>query len=206
MTHRRGARRRRRSPSGRERAGRDRRPGGRPRGGGAVPRATRAVRRRGPAAADRRRLPGRPRRGRHRAAARARDARRRGVRAGLGRVARPGPAARRACHPPGARAQGRRPRARSTSSSRSVARPQRDADSDDERRDLAGPGRRGAPARPQRARSLARVADPRQRRQRAYALLARNGFDPEVCRSGRGVAGRARPMTTRATDDVGTSA
>jgi len=33
------------------------------------------------------------------------------------------------------------------------------------------------------ARSLARVADPRQRRQRAYALLARNGFDLEVCRT-----------------------
>lgn len=33
------------------------------------------------------------------------------------------------------------------------------------------------------ARTLARVVDPRQRRQRAYALLARNGFDPEVCRS-----------------------
>ena len=32
------------------------------------------------------------------------------------------------------------------------------------------------------ARSLARVADHGQRRQRAYALLARNGFDPEVCR------------------------
>jgi regulatory protein len=32
------------------------------------------------------------------------------------------------------------------------------------------------------AHSLARVADPRQRRQRAYALLARNGFDPETCR------------------------
>jgi len=32
------------------------------------------------------------------------------------------------------------------------------------------------------ARSLAQVADPRQRRQRAYALLARNGFDPDVCR------------------------
>ena len=32
------------------------------------------------------------------------------------------------------------------------------------------------------ARSLARVADPRQRRQKAYALLARNGFDPEICR------------------------
>ncbi|MFI5258058.1 MAG: regulatory protein RecX [Candidatus Limnocylindrales bacterium] len=29
---------------------------------------------------------------------------------------------------------------------------------------------------------LGRVADPRVRRQRAYALLARNGFDPEVCR------------------------
>ncbi|MGK2851715.1 MAG: regulatory protein RecX [Candidatus Limnocylindrales bacterium] len=30
-------------------------------------------------------------------------------------------------------------------------------------------------------RALARVVDPRQRRQRAYALLARNGFDPEIC-------------------------
>jgi len=33
------------------------------------------------------------------------------------------------------------------------------------------------------ARSLARVTDPRQRRGRAYALLARNGFDPDVCRT-----------------------
>lgn len=32
------------------------------------------------------------------------------------------------------------------------------------------------------ARALARVVDPRKRRQRAYALLARNGFDPETCR------------------------
>ncbi len=31
-------------------------------------------------------------------------------------------------------------------------------------------------------RSLERVVDIRQRRQRAYALLARNGFDSEVCR------------------------
>jgi regulatory protein len=31
-------------------------------------------------------------------------------------------------------------------------------------------------------RGLERVADPRKRRQRAYALLARNGFDPETCR------------------------
>jgi hypothetical protein len=30
--------------------------------------------------------------------------------------------------------------------------------------------------------TLARVADPRERRRRAYALLARNGFDPETCR------------------------
>ncbi len=33
------------------------------------------------------------------------------------------------------------------------------------------------------ARSLARGADPRQRRQRAYALLARHGFAPDVCAS-----------------------
>ena len=33
------------------------------------------------------------------------------------------------------------------------------------------------------ARTLERVADPRARRQRAYALLARNGFDPGVCTS-----------------------
>jgi regulatory protein len=31
------------------------------------------------------------------------------------------------------------------------------------------------------ARALARVPDGRARRQRAYALLARNGFDPETC-------------------------
>jgi regulatory protein len=46
-------------------------------------------------------------------------------------------------------------------------------------------------------RSLARVADPRQRRQRAYALLARNGFDPETCRE---VAGRVAVVTD---DDAG---
>jgi regulatory protein len=31
-------------------------------------------------------------------------------------------------------------------------------------------------------RALARIADPRKRRERAYALLARHGFDPETCR------------------------
>ena len=33
-----------------------------------------------------------------------------------------------------------------------------------------------------RRSSLEREADERRRRQKAYALLARNGFDPEVCR------------------------
>ena len=32
-----------------------------------------------------------------------------------------------------------------------------------------------------RSAALGRVGDPRLRRQRAYALLARNGFDPDVC-------------------------
>lgn len=30
--------------------------------------------------------------------------------------------------------------------------------------------------------ALSREPDPRRRRQRAYALLARNGFDPDICR------------------------
>jgi SOS response regulatory protein OraA/RecX len=33
-----------------------------------------------------------------------------------------------------------------------------------------------------RAAALAREPDPRRRRQKAYGLLARNGFDPDVCR------------------------
>ncbi len=32
-----------------------------------------------------------------------------------------------------------------------------------------------------RAASLRRDRDPRRRRQKAYALLARNGFDPGIC-------------------------
>jgi regulatory protein len=59
----------------------------------------------------------------------------------------------------------------------------RSADTDD-RADDAGPvdPDRVAADRllDRHARSLARVADPRIRRQRAYALLARNGFDPSV--------------------------
>lgn len=34
-----------------------------------------------------------------------------------------------------------------------------------------------------RRHALAREPDPRKRRQKAYALLARNGFDPDVCAS-----------------------
>jgi regulatory protein len=34
-----------------------------------------------------------------------------------------------------------------------------------------------------RQRDLDRIEDPRKRRERAYALLARNGFDPDVCRT-----------------------
>jgi regulatory protein len=55
--------------------------------------------------------------------------------------------------------------------------------------EAAGDGSDGGPDRAaaerlivKNARALARVADPRKRRQRAYALLARHGFDPETCR------------------------
>ena len=49
-------------------------------------------------------------------------------------------------------------------------------------------------------RALARVADPRVRRQRAYALLARNGFDPETCREAS-AAFLAGPAETVEGDD-----
>jgi regulatory protein len=53
------------------------------------------------------------------------------------------------------------------------------------------------------ARSLARVPDPRARRQRAYALLARAGFDSEVAAA----ASRALEATTDASEiDAGDSA
>lgn len=45
------------------------------------------------------------------------------------------------------------------------------------------------------AAALARVADPRARRQRAYALLARNGFDPQVAAElSRGAAVDGEPL------------
>jgi uncharacterized membrane protein len=53
-------------------------------------------------------------------------------------------------------------------------------------------------------RALARVADPRQRRQRAYALLARNGFDPETCREASAEFSRAsEPDAGGPNEDVG---
>jgi regulatory protein len=46
--------------------------------------------------------------------------------------------------------------------------------------------------------ALGRIPDPRTRRQRAYALLARSGFDPGVCR-----AAAARLVAPDTADDVG---
>jgi regulatory protein len=50
-----------------------------------------------------------------------------------------------------------------------------------ERTDDAPDLRAGERLLERHARALARVPDARARRQRAYALLARNGFDPETC-------------------------
>jgi regulatory protein len=52
------------------------------------------------------------------------------------------------------------------------------------RDDAAAPPDRSAAERliEKHTRTLRRIADPRRRRERAYALLARNGFDPEICR------------------------
>lgn len=44
-----------------------------------------------------------------------------------------------------------------------------------------------------RASSLRREADPRRRRQKAYALLARNGFTPDVCHEIASSVGREDP-------------
>jgi len=45
--------------------------------------------------------------------------------------------------------------------------------------------------------ALLRIADPRARRSRAYAILARNGFDPDVCRE---VSARVAGMDEGADD------
>jgi regulatory protein len=56
------------------------------------------------------------------------------------------------------------------------------ADSD-QPEDLPSPDRLAAERLIEKQRrALDRVADPRRRRERAYSVLARNGFDPETCR------------------------
>jgi regulatory protein len=69
--------------------------------------------------------------------------------------------------------------------------------SDDGDDDLASGSPDEAAARrliAKRQRDFDRIPDPRKRRERAYALLARNGFDPEVCRT---VAASVAPPATR---------
>jgi regulatory protein len=59
----------------------------------------------------------------------------------------------------------------------------RDGEPGSERGEDASPDRLAARRLLERRGSaLRREPDPRRRRQRAYALLARSGFDPEVCR------------------------
>ena len=79
----------------------------------------------------------------------------------------------------------------------------------DERRDVGGPASaRGADlAAAERLlarheRTLARETDPRSRRRRAYALLARNGFDPEVSSAASAAAIRAADPSDRDEDDA----
>ena len=147
--------------------------------------------RRGPAPADVR-LGYRRRAGRRgdRAPDRARLSRRRGVRAGLGRVARPRPAARRA-----------RAAARAAASRASTARSIDDVLGERRAAAQADPRRRRRPRRWPRTRGGRRLLErhapgarpgdgpARRRRQRAYAILARNGFDPSTAerQAARGV-------------------
>ena len=79
----------------------------------------------------------------------------------------------------------------------------------DERRDVGGPASAGGAdlAAAERLlarheRMLARETDPRSRRRRAYALLARNGFDPEVSSAASAAAIRAADPSDRDEDDA----
>ena len=103
----------------------------------------------------------------------------------------PGPGSSRATAPDrvasgrsaGAGPEGRRPDDGRPRPQRASRGGRRDPGRGRRGRDVAGPGGRGT-LLARNARSLARVADPAAR-QRAYALLARNGFDPEICRRWR---------------------
>jgi regulatory protein len=50
------------------------------------------------------------------------------------------------------------------------------------------------------SRVLDRIDDPRKRRERAYALLARSGFDPETCREVAGTVAAWRDEPDASTD------
>ena len=112
---------------------------------------------------------------------RARLPRRRGVRAGLGRVTGSGASAWRASAATRAAAEGRRARG----IDRGRPRRARTRPADGERRGWAVSadevGRRAA-ARRRAALAPPRAATRGERRQKAYALLARSGFAPDVVR------------------------
>jgi SOS response regulatory protein OraA/RecX len=92
---------------------------------------------------------------------------------------------------------------------RNGARPARDPEPDAEHSaDPSSPDRAAAVRLLQRrARTLAREPDPRKRRAKGYALLARNGFDPEICREVAATltvdAGSDATGTTSASSGVG---
>lgn len=65
---------------------------------------------------------------------------------------------------------------------RRVAAFDQTADEDDRRAPVSADRAAAERLLARHARTLARIDDVRRRRQRAYALLARNGFDPETCR------------------------
>ena len=95
---------------------------------------------------------------------------------GLGGVPRPRPPARRAGPPTWSSA-------RRGSTAETISQAIADRRGPDEDEDGGDPSPDDVAARRLLARhaaALARVTDPRARRQRAYALLARNGFGPEI--------------------------
>jgi regulatory protein len=65
---------------------------------------------------------------------------------------------------------------------RSAPRHDHDAPEDTDRPSAGGDVQAAWRLVERRRASLEREPDPRRRRERAYALLARNGFDPDICR------------------------
>ncbi len=123
----------------------------------------------------------------HRPAGHPRLPGRRRLRAGMGRGSRPEPATRRSGVAPGAAAQGTRPgpggRHPAATRGRSGSGRGRSSTPPHRWRRAGSAADHAAAIRllDRRRSSLLREPDPRKRRQRAYTLLARNGFDPGVC-------------------------